>query len=77
MPRYFFHLSRRGRIILDPEGTELADIAHARREARLNARDMLIRILKTDEPVPLDDNVHVADEHGSVLHTITLREALG
>jgi hypothetical protein len=77
MPRYFFHLSRRGQVILDPEGTELADVGEARREALLNARDLIIRILVTDEPVPLDDYFHVADKLGSVLHTVTLKEALG
>ena len=77
MPRYFFYLSRSGQIIPDPEGTELADISGARREAFLNARDLIIQTLKRDEPVPLDDNVLVVDEHGSLLHTVTFKDALG
>jgi hypothetical protein len=77
MPRYFFYLSRNGQVIPDPEGTELADLSEARSEAFLNARDLIIQILRSDEPLPLDDNVQVVDEHGSLLHTVTFKEALG
>jgi hypothetical protein len=76
MPRYFFHLSRGEQVILDPEGTELADVKEARREAFLIARDVMIRVLKTAEAVPLDDYVQVVDEHGSMLHMVTLKEAM-
>jgi hypothetical protein len=76
MPRYFFHSERRGQVVADLEGTELADLDEARHEAFLNARDLLILILKTAQPVPLDDRVHVVDEQGAVLYTVTLREAL-
>jgi hypothetical protein len=77
MPRYYFYLNRKGRLIPDPEGTELADIDEARREAILNARDAIIRTLKTDDPVSLEDNVQVVDEHGSLLLAVTFKEALG
>ena len=77
MPKYFFHFERAGKVITDPEGTELGDVAEARHEAFLNARDLIIRILKTEEPVPLDDNVHVTDGHGTIICTVMLREALG
>jgi hypothetical protein len=77
MPRYFFHLSRRGRVIPDPEGTDLTDIGEAQREAILSARDAIIRTLITDKPVSLEDSVQVVDEHGSLLLVVTFKEALG
>ena len=77
MIRYFFYLERMGQVVADLEGTELLYIDAARHEAFLNARDVLIRILKTEQPAPLCDKVCVVDEGGTVLHTVTLRDALG
>jgi hypothetical protein len=77
MPRYYFHLMRNGKTLFDHEGTELSDVAEAQREAFLTARDLLIRILKTDEPVPLEDGVRVVQDPGVEVHAVTLKEALG
>jgi hypothetical protein len=77
MPRYFFYLVRKGVVIPDYEGTELSDVDEAHREAVLTALDLMIRILRTDEPFPPHDSVHVIDERGSKVVTVTLKEALG
>jgi hypothetical protein len=76
MHLYFFHLHRCGKVILDREGTSLASIDEARRFAKLEARELIIRILATEEPVPFDDGIEVADEQGAVLHRATFEEAL-
>jgi hypothetical protein len=73
---FFFHLRRSGKVIHDPDGTLLASIDEARRYAKLEAREVIVTILQTEEPVPLDDGIDVADEHGAILHTITFKEAL-
>jgi hypothetical protein len=40
MPRYFFHLELDDRVLLDPEGRELPNLAAARSRARQVARRM-------------------------------------
>jgi hypothetical protein len=76
MPLYFFHVRRRGMVIPDWEGTRVASIDEARVIAISDARALIIEHLKTDAPVPLDDGIDIADEHGAVLHTVTFKEAL-
>jgi hypothetical protein len=76
MQVYFFHLRRRGKLILDPDGTSLASSDEARRVAVLEARELIVTILKTEGRVPLEDGIDIADEHGAVLDTVTFKEAL-
>jgi hypothetical protein len=77
MFQYFFHLRRSGTVILDPEGRKLAGIDEARREAVLDARELIIGLLRADKPVPMNDSIDVGDECGDVLYTVTFAEALG
>ena len=41
MPRYFFHIRREDKLNEDPEGTELASVEEAQKEANLAAREIL------------------------------------
>ena len=76
MPLYFFNLRRTGRVVPDAEGVSFAGIDEAVREAFLDARALISDRLRTDEPVPLDDTIDIADEHGVVLFSITFEQAL-
>jgi hypothetical protein len=76
MHLYFFHLNRNGTVILDPEGVFLAGPDEARRTAVLEARELIVQILKAGSPVPLSDGIEVVDENGVVLHTVTFEDVL-
>jgi hypothetical protein len=77
MPIYFFHLRRGGWVIPDLEGTPLVSIDAARHAGVLDARELIIRILMTEEPLSLTDSIDIADENSVVLDTVTFRDALG
>jgi hypothetical protein len=49
----------------------------ARHAAVLDARELIIRILMTEEPLSLTDSIDIADENSVVLDTVTFRDALG
>jgi hypothetical protein len=73
---YFFHLRRNGETILDPDGTVLASHDEAYRAAVLEARELIVRILSSDDSVPFDDGIEIADENGLVVHTVTFEAAM-
>lgn len=72
MPRYFLHIDD---METDPEGTELADVAAARHEALLSAREILAGVIKSGQGnVPL--RILIADSDGQVLDTVHTRDIL-
>jgi hypothetical protein len=75
--RYFFHLCLDGRVIFDNEGVRLTGLDDARREATREAPVLIIEILRTDRPLPVNDSIQIANEQGVVLHTVTFEQALG
>jgi hypothetical protein len=76
MPVYFFHINKSEEMIIDPEGTEISNAEEARKEAFLVARESIITVLQTNQPVRLDDSVQVVNERGDLLHLLTFEEAL-
>jgi hypothetical protein len=76
MPIYFFHLRRSGKTILDPDGTLLASPEEAHRAAVLDARDLIIAVLNTEDAVPLADGIEIADESGVIMRTVSFKDAL-
>ncbi len=72
MPRFYLHVEE---LETDPEGTELPDLAAARREVLLAAREMLAELIFMGrEDVP--GKFLIADETGRVLETVRMREVL-
>ncbi len=67
--RYFFHVRDRQGLIRDEEGTELRDLAAARLEAFLSARDFAMEDLRRGGPVLLRQ-IEIADRSGKVLSTM-------
>ncbi len=75
MAVYFFHL-RGGRIDAhDHEGTELADATAARRQAVLNARDIMAEEVKEGR-LPLHERIDVHDGEGLLLFSVPFRSAI-
>src|SRR3954454_5645765 len=64
--RYFLHIRRRGQIILDREGSEHADLMHARVEARLAATEILANAIREGKDVS-DNAILISDEGGREL----------
>jgi hypothetical protein len=75
MARFFFHVRTGGELAHDPEGSDLADLAEARREALLAARELLADAIKAGrERVP--DAFVIADEAGRAVETVPLAAVL-
>jgi hypothetical protein len=75
MARYYFHVRRGDYLAHDPEGSDLADLAEARREALLAARELLANAIKAGkEDVP--DAFVIADEAGRAIETVPLAAVL-
>jgi hypothetical protein len=69
MARYYFHVRTGDDLAHDPEGSDLADLAEARREALLAARELLANAIKAGkEQVP--DAFVIADEAGRAIETV-------
>jgi hypothetical protein len=65
MPRFYFSLRKNGNLTVDTEGTELADLEAAKREANMALRELLANVIKAagrDEMIP--DTIIVFDERG-------------
>jgi hypothetical protein len=73
---YYFHLRRNGKVLLDPDGTMFASPDEACRAGVFEAREVIIRILKTADAVPFNDGIEIADENGIVFHTVTFEDAM-
>ena len=73
--RYYFHIHDQGMLIPDEEGAEMSGIAEARIEARASALDLAINDLRGGYTID-DRRIVIADENGTVLETISVREAI-
>jgi hypothetical protein len=72
VPRYFLHIDV---VDTDPEGTEFIDLATARAEAILAARELLAECLLVGrDTVAL--KILIADETGQVLDNVHTRDVL-
>ena len=73
MPRYYLHLRIDGRLIEDPDGSDLRNIAAAHAEAVLGARDILAQQLR--EGIPLDGpQIEIHDAAGLLVDTVRFRD---
>lgn len=74
MPRYYLHIID-GRTVRDEEGQEFAGLEDARAEAVAGARSIMREAL-WEGRLPLNECIQVADENGTVVATVPLREAI-
>jgi hypothetical protein len=68
--RYFIHILTDKERLIDPDGSEFADLAAARAEASQSARDLMAEELRCGRPVPFTWQAQVADDEGNVLLTL-------
>ena len=70
MPRYFFHVDN-GKFIADQSGTELPDLAAARREAVRSAGQMIDDTQQSFWEHMTPWNMHVTDSDDRLLFTLS------
>ncbi|KQT50200.1 hypothetical protein ASG43_21845 [Aureimonas sp. Leaf454] len=68
--RYYYHLRSSGRFVEDLDGVDLPDLATARHEAELCAREMIAERVRTGERIPADATFEVRDHDGGLVHTL-------
>jgi hypothetical protein len=75
MARFYFHLQEAGKLHTDPEGTDLPDVNAARKEAILEARDLLSNAIRAGR-AKVPEAFVIADEAGRKLDVVPLAAVL-
>lgn len=75
MPRYYFHIRRKGVLEKDPEGAVFASLADAEDEAVKAAREMLAEWVLSGEVID-GETFEICGEDGSVLRKVPFRTVL-
>ena len=75
MPRYFFNL-RDDVDAVDPDGSELCDLAAAKKQAEAYAVDMAAASIQEQHKLNLDHRIEIADHTGALLDTVHFRNVL-
>jgi hypothetical protein len=75
MPIFYFNIRDGADSALDPEGSELPSLASALREAREAARELLVDDIKAGRNTG-GKFIEMADQHGTVVGTVILRDLL-
>lgn len=76
MPTFFFHIRNGGELTEDPDGSDLPDLAAARAEALVAAREVAAERVKAGMAV-IGWSIEVTDGDGRVLAAVNAREILG
>ena len=74
MARYYFHLRDSSDELLDPEGTELADLDAVRKSVLLTARDMIAGDVR-DGIIDFRYRIDAEDETGAIVYSLPFRHA--
>lgn len=75
MTRFFFSLSKDNDLSVDTEGTELPDLATAKREAERSLRELLADAIKSGDSA-LPDGLVVHNERGTEVHSVLMRDII-
>jgi hypothetical protein len=75
MPRYYLHIRDEGRLVEDPDGSDLPDLEAARAEALEGARNILAAKVKAGKLID-DQRFEITDETGAVLAVVPLKDVL-
>ena len=75
MPLYYFHLRDGEDLLLDPEGSELADFEAVRARALLSARSLMSADI-LEGRLQLDLRIDVEDAGGRVTYRLPFRDAI-
>jgi hypothetical protein len=72
---YFFHLRDGEDVLLDPEGSEVADLAAVRKQALLSARSILSAGVLEGQ-LSFDMRIDVEDEAGALVYRLPFQDAV-
>jgi hypothetical protein len=75
MPRFFFHCRNQDQTYLDPEGSDLPDLASALAEVTRSAREMMADELRHG-PLTPGRSFDIVGDDGAVLATIAFHDCL-
>jgi hypothetical protein len=74
--RYFFHVRDGVRLIRDPEGQCFEDLASAKTEAILDARELMSHSIVGSARIGLERRIEIADEKGRTILVVPFFEAV-
>ncbi|MBX4867261.1 MULTISPECIES: DUF6894 family protein [Rhizobium] len=75
MPRFYFNVVSEAGTVVDLEGSELATLTHARREAVQDARALMSQAVLRGKDIS-SRKIHVCDEEGNVLMILHFAETI-
>jgi hypothetical protein len=75
VPRFYFHIVDGETTIMDPDGSELPDLAAARDEALQSARHLLADKIRAGEVLD-GQKFEIRDGEGRLLATVPFRDAI-
>ena len=75
MTRYFFHIRDGDILIEDPDGADFQNVAEARAEAILSARDLLAERLRTGGILD-GQTIEITTSDGLVVAVVPLKDAI-
>lgn len=75
MPRYYLHIRDEGRLVEDPDGSELPDLEAAHAEALEGARIIVAVKVRAGERIG-NQHFEITDEAGTVLAIVPVKTAL-
>ena len=76
MPLYFLHLRDSVSFIPDPEGSCLPDVAAARTEAILSARELMSHSIIGHGRLGMERRFEITDDQGNTIAIVPFREAV-
>ena len=76
MPKYYLHHRYGSMRVTDPEGENFPDVAAARRDAIIGARELMGNRLSKGELPNFGGCVEICDEQGRKIDQVTYRDAL-
>jgi hypothetical protein len=77
MPLFYFHLRDGTKLIRDPEGVRLPDIASARAEAVQSARELMSQSITGRALFGPEQQFEITNEAGETITIVPFREAAG
>lgn len=75
MPRFFFNVVSGAGMVIDPEGSVLATIDDARREAVQDARALMSQAVLSGNDISAR-KIHICDEQGALLLIVPFTETI-
>lgn len=75
MPRFYFNVVSEAGTVVDPEGSDLATLEHARREAVQDARALMSEAVLAGKDIS-GRKIQICDEDGNVLLIVHFIETI-